>query len=156
LNDFDNYMKSWDARLTKVLERADKEVEGIRGSINASLELLIGLHLDSPIDALAQGSTCNFLSEYFQEGIDGFCYQGIVGTIDIVQSYIWCAICTALLIPTMIAVYCRSKGNYENWKPDRTEYNELKTKQAEAFTSLLGKKKKDGQQDSDSDSNVDG
>jgi len=143
LDAFSSYTQSWDDRLANVLKRADAEVERIRVSANVSLEQLIGVHIDSPIEALSGAATCNFLSSYFQKGIDGFCYQGIVGTRQIVKSYILCAVWSALLIPTMIGVYCRSKGNFENWKSDRTEFMELKRKQEEAVDSLLGKKKKE-------------
>jgi len=140
------YMKSWDNRLGKTLERADAEVARIRTNVNKSLEHLLGLHINEPIDVLSGGATCNFMSAYFQEGIDSFCYQGVVGTRHITRSYVWCAIWTALLIPTMCGVYCRSKGNYENWSPDaeaRTKYRDLQKKQEEAVASLLGKKKKE-------------
>lgn len=143
LNQFEDYIKSWDDRLATALQRADAEVARIRISANVSLEQLIGVHISTPIDALSSGVTCSFLSDYFQEGIDGFCYQGVVGTRYIVSSYIWCAIWTALLIPTMMWVYCRSKGNWENWSPDRAKYMDLKKKQEEAMDALLGKKKKE-------------
>jgi len=143
LNEFTSYMQSWDDRLAKVLQRADAEVAGIRIPVSVSLEQLIDLHIETQIDALSSGVTCNFLSGFFQEGIDGFCYQGVVGTRHIARSYVWCAIWTAMLIPTMWWVYCRSKGNFENWNPDRTKYTLLKTKQDEAMDSLLGRKKKE-------------
>jgi len=142
-NEFTSYMQSWDDRLAKVLQRADAEVARIRIPVSVSLEQLIDLHIETQIDALSSGVTCNFLSSFFQEGIDGFCYQGVVGTRHIARSYVWCAIWTAMLIPTMWWVYCRSKGNFENWNPDRTKYTLLKKKQDEAMDSLLGRKKKE-------------
>jgi len=83
------------------------------------------------------------LNNFLQEGIDGFCYQGVVGTQDIARSYVRCAIWTAMLIPTMWWVYCRSKGNYENWNPDRTQYISLKKQQDETMDALLGRKRKE-------------
>jgi len=146
LSELTGYMKAWDSRLEKTLQRADAEVAWIRTYVNNSLEQLLGLHIDEPIDVLSGGTTCNFLGVYFQEGIDGFCYQGVVGTRHITRSYVWCAIWTALLIPTMCGVYCRSKGNYEHWSPDeeaRSKYRDLHRNQEEAVASLLGKKKKE-------------
>jgi len=143
LNEFTSYMKSWDDRLAKVMQRGDAELARIRISVDTFLEQLIHEHIETPIDAMSSGMNCNFLNNYFQEAIDGFCYQGVVGTRHIARSYVQCAIWTAMLIPTMWWVYCRSKGNYENWNPDRTQYTLLKKKQDEAMDALLGKKKKE-------------
>lgn len=129
--EFTTYVKGFDQRLQKLLKRLDDQMQMDQPAIGSAVSMLMQRHVLDRTDFVSNGVTCKFFSKYYQELINGGCYQGVVGMRSIAKSYVWCAVLAFLLVLSMYAVWCRSKGNIENWKSDRTEYKALLQKQKE-------------------------
>jgi len=132
LPEFTDYIHAHEQRLRKVLQRLDEQMQLHQPDIGSAMRLLMERHAVHRSDFIANGVTCKFFATYYQELINGFCYQGVYGLRSIAKSYVWCAILAAMLILSMYAVWCRSKGNIENWKPDRSQYKALLQQEKEA------------------------
>lgn len=145
LPEFAKYVRAFGPRLEKVLQRLDEQMEREQPSIGSTMRMLMEEHVLHRSDFIANGVTCKFFASYYQELINGSCYQGVYGLRGIAKSYVWCALLAAMLIFSMYAVWCRSKGNIENWNVDRTEYKALlqKEKDAEEARKKAAEKKDD-------------
>jgi len=148
LSEFVKYVRDFDQRLERLLAQVDDKVRAEMPNVKTAMSTLMRDHAIDRTDALANGATCNFVATYYQEFIDGLCYQTLTGVRTIALSYSFCAGLTVFLVATMYAVWCRSKGNVENWNPDRTEYEALKKKQQEEEEARKrAREKKDKKED---------
>mmetsp|Transcript_90910 Transcript_90910/g.294173 ORF Transcript_90910/g.294173 Transcript_90910/m.294173 type:complete len:881 (-) Transcript_90910:146-2788(-) len=146
LEEFTVYVRKFHERLGAIFQRLDEQMATELPSLRASIRTLMNDHVMSRTDAIANGVTCNFLSSYYQEMINGLCYQGVWGVRVIARAYVWCAVLSVPLTLAMYAVWCRSKGNYENWNVDRTDYNSRKKQMEEeaAEEARRAKRRQDG------------
>lgn len=149
LAEFSAYVKKFEQRLRKVLQRLDEQMELEVPSVSSSMYMLLNNHVLKRSKFIANGVTCKFFAKYYQELINGVCYQSVYGLRGIAKSYVWCAILAALLVLSMYAVWCRSKGNIENWKADRSEYQALvqKEKDEEEARKRAAERKANGEEE---------
>jgi len=132
LPEFADYVRGFGPRLQHALKRLDDEMQLEQPGVGSSMRMLMERHILRRSDFIANGVTCRFFAAHYQEFINGGCYQGVAGLRSIAKSYVWCAVLAAMLVVTMYAVWCRSKGNIENWKEDRAEYKALLQREREA------------------------
>jgi len=137
LEEFNQYVSDYHGRLDKLIKLVDNAVVGYKPSIENTMDLLLATHGASRAQSIANSVTCNFVAGYYQELIDGTCYQGVWGARRIAQSYVGMAIMTAFLVITMYAVWCRARSNHKYWTPDRTKF---KAKVAVMDAKARGKK----------------
>jgi hypothetical protein len=141
LVEFNTYVSNFHGRLDKLIKLIDDTVAGHRPSIKSSIDFLLLTHGASKAQGIANSVTCNFLGQYYQDFLDGACYQGIWGARKVAKSYVWTAVLTGFLVIVMYAVWCRSKVNHEKWDPDRSKY--------EAKKEALDKPKKNTPEEGD-------
>jgi len=124
LAEFETYVSDYHGRLEKLIKVVDNVAGAYHPGVKDSIEILLTTN-GGAAKRIANSVTCNFIAEYYEDFIDGACYQGIWGARRIAKSYVWTTVLTGFLVITMYAVYCRSKSNHKYWQPDRTRYKEI-------------------------------
>jgi len=117
LPDFVTYVSGFDQRIDRVLSNLDTSVVAVKSKINVDMQATVRTYMLQPIEEIADGVTCGFLALYYQEMIDGLCYQGVSGLRDISRSYLACAIISLTMIILMYAIWRRSIDNANHWTP---------------------------------------
>jgi len=112
LAQYTQYIRDFDTRIRLVFERLDATSQALQSRINVDLQNLVNRDLVNPIGNAAAGVTCGFIGVFYQQMIDGLCYQGVVGLIEISQSYLACGVLSIILILLMYIVWRRSIDNY--------------------------------------------
>jgi len=118
LAEFQQYARDFDERVRLIFKRLDFAVEEASNHIDTRLRGLMEEHVLGPIDRIADGATCGFLAGYYQNMIDGFCYQGVVGMRYITGSYIVCAVAIVVLIIVNYLIWSRTSDNVLAWAPE--------------------------------------
>eukprot|EP00406_Dinophysis_acuminata_P010886 CAMPEP_0179226042 /NCGR_PEP_ID=MMETSP0797-20121207/8611_1 /TAXON_ID=47934 /ORGANISM="Dinophysis acuminata, Strain DAEP01" /LENGTH=826 /DNA_ID=CAMNT_0020933061 /DNA_START=96 /DNA_END=2576 /DNA_ORIENTATION=- len=116
LEEFVAYVHEFDTRIGKAMRRIDDAVQNVTASINITLRELVHAHVTGPIDEIADGTTCGWMSQHYQKLVDGMCFQGVWGVRNIGVSYIWCSCAVVVLIVLMYALWRRSLDNVNEWK----------------------------------------
>jgi len=129
LQEFTDYVSDYHGRLEKLIKHIDSVVGNYKPSIKNSIDLLLETHGASKAQSIANSATCNFIAGYYQELLNGACYQGIWGARRIAKCFVWAASLTALLVGIMYAVWCRAMTNQTKWTPDRKAYEAKKKAQ---------------------------
>merc|ERR1712113_821969 len=120
LDEFVAYVNEFDTRIAKAMQRIDDAVQDVTATINANMRELVEIHLTKPIEEIVTGATCGWMSSYYQELIDGMCFQGVWGLRNIGISYIVCACMVVCLIFLMYCLWRRTVDNINKWKEEHT------------------------------------
>lgn len=117
LDEFNTYVRGFDARIEKTLRRVDDATLFVSAKITSDMEGLVTQYFISAIDRIVAGSSCGFLTKTYREFIDGLCYQGLWGLIMISRAYVGLAAVTIGLIVLMYIVWRRAVDNFNKFKP---------------------------------------
>mmetsp|Transcript_53445 Transcript_53445/g.115513 ORF Transcript_53445/g.115513 Transcript_53445/m.115513 type:complete len:875 (-) Transcript_53445:149-2773(-) len=119
LVEFEVYMRDFDERIRKVIERLDDAVPTALTNIDLDMRRIVKEFVQDPINGVVGGSNCNFLSDAYHGIIDGYCYQAVISLRMMGNSY---AVCGFLILVTIICSYGiwrRSIDNVNSWEAGR-------------------------------------
>lgn len=116
LADFVTYVQEFGDRIEKVMRRIDDTVEKKGSDIDQGLRDVVQEHIIGPIEGIANGVTCGFIGEAYDNFVGGMCYQAVAGFIDIANSYLACGILTLFMQILMYGVWRRSIDNVNRQK----------------------------------------
>jgi len=111
LAEFELYMQQFDVRIDKVMKRVDSAARSVATKIHVDMSTAVEKHVLTPVLHVADGLRCGFLAGFYQETIDGLCYQSVKGFNQIGQCYVACALLSLLLLLLTYAVWRRSIDN---------------------------------------------
>jgi len=111
LAEFELYMEQFDERIDKVMKRVDGAARSVATKIHVDMSTAVEKHVLTPVLQAADGLRCGFLAGFYQETIDGLCYQSIKGFNQIGQCYVACALLSLLLLFLTYVVWRRSVDN---------------------------------------------
>jgi len=111
LEEFSDYIAGFDQRIQNTMARVDATVNTLSDVVVGDMRALLEAEIFSPILAIIDGIQCNWLSEHYQEVINGFCYQGVVGANRIGAVYVAVGMLLVVLIVVMYALWRRAVDN---------------------------------------------
>jgi hypothetical protein len=111
LQDFSDYLAGFDERIQNAMARVDATTAATATAIGVDMRALLEAQVISPIIAVIDGIQCNWLSEHYQETINGVCYQGVVGMNRIGTVYVAVGMLLVFLIMIMYALWRRAVDN---------------------------------------------
>jgi len=112
LAQFTQQVQDFERRLDKVFIRVDGASQVTQTKINVNMRGLVDTHILKKIDTVADGLTCGFLGMIYQLFVDGTCYLGIWGFVNISKAYVGCACLCLILVVQMYVVWRISIDNY--------------------------------------------
>lgn len=111
LSQFTQYIKGFATRVDKAMKRIDDTVDEVGTGISVGLRQLVDANIVGPIETIASGVTCGFLSSFYREMVNGFCYQGVYGFYMIGRSYVGCGVMAIFMTMLMYGLWRRSIDN---------------------------------------------
>lgn len=115
------YFRDFDERIELVFRRVDLQASQTQNEIDVNMRKLVKRFILDPIDGIADGAGCGFLSIIYREFVDGLCFQGAWGLISISKSYVGVALLALVLVFVMYIVWRIGIDNLEKWqKVDQT------------------------------------
>lgn len=111
LQEFSDYIAGFDERIGNTMARVDATAAATADTIAVDMRALLESDVFAPITAIVDGIQCNWLSEHYQETINGVCYQGVVGMNQIGTVYVAVGVLLVLLIIIMYALWRRAVDN---------------------------------------------
>eukprot|EP00933_Yihiella_yeosuensis_P020652 TRINITY_DN16509_c0_g2_i1.p1 TRINITY_DN16509_c0_g2~~TRINITY_DN16509_c0_g2_i1.p1 ORF type:complete len:898 (+),score=144.46 TRINITY_DN16509_c0_g2_i1:216-2696(+) len=121
ISEFTTLVQDFDIRLDKVFKRLGTASTATMSKISVDMKKVVDTNVLAKIDAVANGVTCGFLNQAYQNVIDGMCFTGVVGFIQVADSYVACAALSLLLIILMYTVWRISVDNYNHIVEDEVK-----------------------------------
>jgi hypothetical protein len=114
-DEYVRYLRNFDNRTEKVMARIDMATVMGMSSLKHVLDQAYMEHILGPAIRLSDKTTCDFMAQYYQESLDGLCWQGTLGFSMIVDAHGWAAYFTLILTVVMWGVWRLQKDNHDNY-----------------------------------------
>lgn len=105
------HVRDFNVRIRKSLQRVDKTVDESGSTISSGMFALVEQYVFTPIDQIADGVTCGFMSRYYRQVVDGLCYQGAVGFSNLGTAYQWVGGISLVMTILTYAIWRRTVDN---------------------------------------------
>merc|ERR1712110_362863 len=71
-----DYVRDFDQRIGKVFERVDQTVKDVQFEIDETLRGLVKEFIIGPLENIEDGARCGIMTVFYNEFVDGLCFQG--------------------------------------------------------------------------------
>merc|ERR1712226_359681 len=88
MDEFDAYVKNFDARINKAITRLDTTVPQVLNKVDVGLRSAVEDYITKPLFAVVDQANCDFLEVTFTQMIQGLCFEAVASFKAIRNLYI--------------------------------------------------------------------